>query len=65
MRAGLQAVVAASDARTLNDNTAFTEAFERVLDTSEDDRRDLAETVWEYGLQARKRGEVGGGRQAI
>ena len=59
MRASLQAVVAATDARTLNDNTAFAEAFGRVLGTSEDDRVSLVETVWEYGLQARDRGEVG------
>jgi tetratricopeptide (TPR) repeat protein len=57
MRAGLQAVVAASDARTLNDNTAFADAFARVLDTSDEDRKDLAEAVWEYGLQARDSGE--------
>jgi len=57
MRARLQAV-AATDARMLNENTAFAEAFGRVLGTSEDDRVSLVETVWEYGLQARERGEV-------
>ena len=58
MRAGLQAVVAATDARTLKDNTAFAEAFGRVLDTSDEDRKDLTEAVWEHGLQARESGEV-------
>ena len=58
MRAGLQAVVAATDVRTLHDNTAFAEAFGRVLEKSEHDRVNLAETVWEKGLQARERGEV-------
>jgi tetratricopeptide (TPR) repeat protein len=57
MRASLLAVVAATDARTINDNTAFAEALARVLATSEADRVNLAETVWENGLQARERGE--------
>jgi hypothetical protein len=58
MRDSLRAVVAATDARTLHDNTAFAEAFARVLDESELQRVILAETVWKDGLQARERGEV-------
>ena len=58
MRGGLLVVVAATDARTLNDNTAFAEAFGRVLKKSEHDRVNLAETVWMDGVQARERGEV-------
>ena len=58
MRDSLRAVVAATDARTLHDNTAFAEAFARVLDESELQRVILAETVWKDGLQARERGDV-------
>jgi len=58
MRDSLRAVVAATDARMLHDNTAFAEAFARVLDESELQRVILAETVWKDGLQARERGDV-------
>ena len=52
------AVVAASDAGSLNDNATFAQVFGRVIDTAEDERVKLTEAVWADGIRARESAEV-------
>jgi tetratricopeptide (TPR) repeat protein len=58
MRTVLQAVVAETVASELNDNEHFGVVFGRVIEVSEDKRRELAEAVWQDGEAARGRGET-------
>jgi tetratricopeptide (TPR) repeat protein len=58
MRAALQAVVAETEASKLNDNTKFGSVFGRVIEVSEEKRRQLAEAVWQDGEAARGRGKA-------
>ncbi len=58
MRTALQAVVAEIVPSELNDNEHFCEVFGRVIEVSEEKRRQLAEAVWQDGEAARGRGEA-------
>jgi tetratricopeptide (TPR) repeat protein len=58
IRAALQAVVVEVEASKLNDNEHFGAVFGRVIEVSEEKRRELAESVWQDGEAARGRGEA-------
>ena len=59
MRAALQTVVEQAVPSELNDNDKFGAHVARVIDASEEKRRQLAEALWEGGKAALARGEAG------
>jgi len=57
MRAALQDEVDATEVRTVNDKTELVKAFERIIDTSKDQRNLIAEALWTEGEEARAQGD--------